>query len=82
MPIIYRSASSLINCLLSAAESGVSASIHEEESEDDAGGMDPFVPQERIFSKYAAMLYSSDNNGRTYHEFKDAKYCSSCLEKV
>ncbi len=60
-------------------ESGVSADM-EEGAEDDPSA-DPFIVQERIFSKYAAMLYTSDN-GKSFHEFKDAKYCQSCGEKV
>lgn len=43
---------------------------------------DPYIPQDRVFSKYAAMLYTSNNSGKTFEEFKDAKYCSSCGEKV
>ena len=51
----------------------------EDNEEDDS---DPFIPQERIFSKYAAMLYTSNNQGRSFEEFKEAKFCSSCGEKV
>ncbi|PVD30283.1 hypothetical protein C0Q70_09547 [Pomacea canaliculata] len=43
---------------------------------------DPYIPQDRVFSKYAAMLYTSNNSGKTFEEFKDAKYCSSCGEKT
>ena len=50
--------------------------------EDDDKGRDPFIVNERFFSKYAAMLYTSDDNGRTFHEVKDARYCPSCGEKV
>lgn len=53
--------------------------------EDEGAGeemADPFIPQERVFSKYAAMLYTSNNTGRTFEEFKDAKYCPSCGEKT
>ncbi|XP_074640808.1 uncharacterized protein LOC141898673 [Tubulanus polymorphus] len=50
--------------------------------DDDNPIDDPFVPQERIFSKYAAMMYTSSNGGHTYHEFKGAKYCASCGEKT
>ena len=53
----------------------------DDEPEEDPN-VDPFVPQERIFSKYATMMYTSDNNGKSFHEFKDARYCSSCGEKV
>ena len=44
--------------------------------------IDPFTTQERILNKYSAMLYTSDNNGKTYFEFKDANFCSGCGEKV
>lgn len=61
-------------------ESGMSIGQEEEPEEDP--NVDPFIPQERIFSKYAAMMYTSDNNGKSFHEFKDARYCPSCGEKV
>ena len=47
----------------------------------DDPSADPFIVQERVFSKYAAMMYSSEN-GKSFHEFKEAKYCQSCGEKV
>ncbi|KAK2573743.1 hypothetical protein P5673_001432 [Acropora cervicornis] len=61
------------------------------ESEDDgemdfvkimnsAHHQDPFIPHEKILSKYAAMIYYSCNQGKNYHEFKDARYCPSCGE--
>ena len=28
------------------------------------------------------MIYTSNNNGKSFYEFKDAAYCSSCGEKV
>ncbi|KAH9524740.1 hypothetical protein Btru_027658 [Bulinus truncatus] len=43
---------------------------------------DPFIAQEQIFSKYSAMLYTSNNQGKSFEEFKDAKYCASCGEKT
>ncbi|KAI8789062.1 hypothetical protein BgiMline_000923 [Biomphalaria glabrata] len=43
---------------------------------------DPFIAQEQIFSKYSAMLYTSNNQGKTFEELKDAKYCASCGEKT
>ena len=55
---------------------------NDDENDQDNPDRDPFIPQERVFAKYAAMLYTSDNNGKTFHEFKDAKYCASCGEKV
>ena len=54
--------------------------LEEEEVSEEVA--DPFIPQERVFSKYAAMLYTSNNSGKTFEEFKDAKYCASCGEKV
>lgn len=60
-------------------ESILWAGLDEEESQEVA---DPFVPQERVFSKYAAMVYASNNLGKTFEEFKDAKFCSSCGEKT
>jgi len=41
---------------------------------------DPFIPHEKILSKYSAMMYYSCNHGKNYHEFKDAKFCGSCGE--
>ena len=61
-------------------ESGISAEFAPPGDTDDPSA-DPFIVQERIFSKYAAMLYTSEN-GKAFHEFKDAKFCQSCGEKV
>ncbi|XP_070540507.1 uncharacterized protein [Ptychodera flava] len=44
--------------------------------------MDPFVPQETILSKYSAMIYTSTNHAKSFHELKDAKFCGSCGEKT
>ena len=59
----------------------------EEEEEIDfvkimnsAHHQDPFIPHEKILSKYSAMMYYSCNQGKNYHEFKDAKFCPSCGE--
>ncbi|CAL1530077.1 unnamed protein product [Lymnaea stagnalis] len=61
-------------------DSILSAGLEEEElSEAQA---DPFIPQERVFSKYAAMLYTSNNHGKTFEEFKEASFCASCGEKT
>ena len=60
-------------------ESSLSGDLYEEDEQPSS--MDPFNPNERVFSKYAAMMYTS-SDGKTYHEFKDAKYCPSCGEKV
>ncbi|KAL3864299.1 hypothetical protein ACJMK2_005992 [Sinanodonta woodiana] len=61
------------------SDSILSAGLGEDNEEDDS---DPFIPQERVFSKYAAMLYTSNNQGRSFEEFKDAKFCPSCGEKT
>lgn len=47
---------------------------------NSAHHQDPFIPHEKILSKYAAMIYYSCNQGKNYHEFKDARYCPSCGE--
>lgn len=47
---------------------------------NSAHHQDPFIPHERILSKYSAMMYYSCNQGKNYHEFKDAKFCASCGE--
>ncbi|XP_068687187.1 centromere-associated protein E-like [Montipora foliosa] len=47
---------------------------------NSAHHQDPFIPHEKILSKYAAMLYYSCNQGKNYHEFKDARFCPSCGE--
>ncbi|GFS07518.1 hypothetical protein ElyMa_002991200 [Elysia marginata] len=61
-------------------DSILSAGLEEEEISEEVA--DPFIPQERVFSKYAAMLYTTNNQGKTFEEFKDAKYCPSCGEKT
>lgn len=61
------------------AESSLSAGLEEEKPD---AGTDPFIPHERVFSKYAAMMYTSSNKGKNWHEFQDAKYCPSCGEKT
>ncbi|XP_045189015.1 uncharacterized protein LOC123546637 isoform X2 [Mercenaria mercenaria] len=60
-------------------DSILSAGLGDDEDEADS---DPFIPQERVFSKYAAMMYTSNNQGRSFEEFKEAKYCPSCGEKT
>ncbi|XP_052771420.1 uncharacterized protein LOC128211061 isoform X2 [Mya arenaria] len=60
-------------------DSILSAGLGDDEDEDDS---DPFIPQERVFSKYAAMVYTSNNQGKSFEEFKDAKFCPSCGEKT
>ena len=47
---------------------------------NSAHHQDPFISHERILSKYSAMMYYSCNQGKNYHEFKDAKLCASCGE--
>ncbi|KAL8603228.1 hypothetical protein ACOMHN_046234 [Nucella lapillus] len=61
-------------------ESILWAGLDEEQVQEEM--VDPFIPQERIFSKYAAMLYTSNNAAKTFEEFKDAKFCPSCGEKT
>ncbi|EDV22850.1 uncharacterized protein TRIADDRAFT_58487 [Trichoplax adhaerens] len=43
---------------------------------------DPFVPQEQVLNKYAAMIYASTDNGKTFLPITDAKLCTSCGEKT
>lgn len=71
-------------------EKGKKPSEPEEEEEEEeidfvkimnsAHHQDPFIPHEKILSKYSAMMYYSCNQGKHYHEFKDAKFCASCGE--
>ena len=49
---------------------------------NDKSEADPFIPQENIFSRYATMIFSSNDNGHTFVECDSAKYCYSCGEKV
>nr|XP_002121447.1 uncharacterized protein LOC100177030 [Ciona intestinalis] len=43
---------------------------------------DPFNPQERLLSKYSAMIYTSVNSGKTFDEISFAQFCQSCGEKT
>ncbi|XP_076812117.1 uncharacterized protein LOC143459041 [Clavelina lepadiformis] len=43
---------------------------------------DPFNPQEKLLSKYSAMIYTSVNSGKTFDEITSAKFCVSCGEKT
>lgn len=43
---------------------------------------DPFVPHETVFSKYAAVIYTSIDLGKTFEVLKEIKFCLSCGEKV
>ncbi|XP_034328215.2 uncharacterized protein [Magallana gigas] len=63
-------------------DSILSAGLNDDNDDEEGPDADPFIPQERVFSKYAAMLYSSNNQGRSFEEFKDAKFCPSCGEKT
>ncbi|XP_061177862.1 uncharacterized protein LOC133186647 isoform X1 [Saccostrea echinata] len=63
-------------------DSILSAGLNDDNDDDEGPDADPFIPQERVFSKYAAMLYTSNNQGRSFEEFKDAKFCPSCGEKT
>ncbi|XP_048745050.2 uncharacterized protein LOC125658046 isoform X3 [Ostrea edulis] len=67
---------------LNKSDSILSAGLNEDNDDDEGPDADPFIPQERVFSKYAAMLYTSNNQGRSFEEFKDAKFCPSCGEKT
>ena len=40
-----------------------------------------YAPQERVLSRFACMLASS-NNGRAWTDFDLAAYCDSCADKV
>ncbi|XP_065920739.1 uncharacterized protein [Dysidea avara] len=42
----------------------------------------PLVPQEQILSKYAAMISTSPNKGKSFYPHRDAITCDSCGEKV
>nr|XP_022341506.1 uncharacterized protein LOC111135590 isoform X1 [Crassostrea virginica] len=63
-------------------DSILSAGLNDDNDDEEGPDSDPFIPQERVFSKYAAMLYTSNNQGRSFEEFKDAKFCPSCGEKT
>ncbi|KAI0233898.1 hypothetical protein LSAT2_015868 [Lamellibrachia satsuma] len=63
-------------------ESGLSAGLDMDDDDDDNPALDPFIPQERVFCKYAAMIYTSNNGGKNFHEFNEADYCPSCGEKT
>eukprot|EP00794_Sanderia_malayensis_P005469 gene5469-6153_t len=43
---------------------------------------DPFIPHENILSKYSAMIYTSCNEGKTFYEMPDTKFCESCAAKT
>jgi len=40
-----------------------------------------YAPQDRVLSRFACMLESS-NNGRAWTDFDLASYCDSCADKV
>ncbi|XP_060587658.1 uncharacterized protein LOC132743149 isoform X3 [Ruditapes philippinarum] len=69
----------VVDPAVSKSDSILSAGLGDDEDEADS---DPFIPQERVFSKYAAMMYTSNNHGKSFEEFKEAKYCPSCGEKT
>lgn len=52
------------------------------EGDDEEEMDDPFIAQERVFCKYAAMIYVSSNDGKSYEELKESKFCASCCEKT
>ncbi|BFZ01755.1 hypothetical protein BsWGS_04794 [Bradybaena similaris] len=45
-------------------------------------GIDPFVPHETVFSKYAAVIYTSIDHGKTFEVLKEINFCLSCGEKT
>ena len=56
---------------MSWSESGLSAELDMDDDDDDNPTLDPFIPQERVFCKYAAMI------GKNFYEFNEAEYCPS-----
>lgn len=44
--------------------------------------LNPLIPQEQTTSKYAAMMYTSNDGGRSFYGLKAAQHCSSCNQKV
>ncbi|KAL4231540.1 hypothetical protein ACF0H5_009121 [Mactra antiquata] len=79
-PTIMRKGEKLkVDAGISKSDSILSAGLDGDEDDDES---DPFIPQERVFSKYAAMMYTSNNQGKSFEEFKDAKFCQSCGEKT
>ena len=49
---------------------------------DEEYESNPFIPHERMFSKYAVMLYYSQDAGKNYYIHQDCRYCESCHDKV
>ncbi len=54
---------------------------HAFESAGRKTDMIEYAPQERVLSRFACMLASS-NNGRAWTDFDLASYCDSCADKV
>ncbi|CAC5397112.1 unnamed protein product [Mytilus coruscus] len=65
---------------LTKGDSILSAGLGDEDEKNTEP--DPFIPQEQVFSKYAAMVYTSSNNGKSFDTFKEAEFCPSCGEKT
>ncbi|XP_063435478.1 uncharacterized protein LOC134716413 isoform X1 [Mytilus trossulus] len=65
---------------LTKGDSILSAGLGDEDEKNSEP--DPFIPQEQVFSKYAAMVYTSSNNGKSFDTFKEADFCPSCGEKT
>nr|XP_039262951.1 uncharacterized protein LOC120338989 [Styela clava] len=63
---------------LSLGESG----LEEDNTKLTDPSTDPFNPQERVLSKYSAMIYTSINSGKSFDEINCAKFCISCGEKT
>ena len=80
--IIQMQESHFILSLLSTPDSVLSAGDNFDNVDLLSGELDPFIPQEAILSKYSIMIYTSNNNKKTFYELKDAKFCPSCGEKV
>ncbi|CAD5111049.1 DgyrCDS400 [Dimorphilus gyrociliatus] len=43
---------------------------------------DPFIANERVLGKYSAVIYTSDNEGKHFHELKGVDFCKNCGQKV
>lgn len=54
---------------------------HAFESAGRKTDMIEYAPQERVLSRFACMLASS-NNGRAWNDFDLSSYCDSCADKV
>ncbi|XP_065184896.1 uncharacterized protein LOC135815512 isoform X3 [Sycon ciliatum] len=55
---------------------GAATAAHKEEQAES------LIPNESLISKYGAMMYTSTNQGKTFAQMKDSRFCSSCGEKT